>query len=300
MRAILIAAAITGTMLIARPAAAAADTIDQADAHCLDLMSGIEAGTADQKDPVTQYCMGRVVMTRSGNPADAMAHMRQSAEAGYAPAQIILGLAYETGDGVDKDANEARKWLLLAAQQGVAEAENDYGILVYYGHGVPADPAEAVPWFRKAADQGYANSQTMLGEAYRDGKGVPQDYKEAVRLYNLAAAQGHPFAMFSLGLMYLDGEGVSKDEAAGVAWLQKAAERGLPSAQIRLAKCYASGRGVARDDVVALMWLEIAAAKTGHRNPMADELEKRMSADDVAKAKGMAAARSVVGGAGGH
>ena len=43
---------------------------------------------------------------------------RVRAESGSAQAQYDLGKRYFSGDGVEKDLREARKWLALSAQQG--------------------------------------------------------------------------------------------------------------------------------------------------------------------------------------
>lgn len=54
--------------------------------------------------------------------ADGVAMLRQAAEAGHAGAQLELGLLYESGTGVDKDARQAREWFAKAAAQGNARA----------------------------------------------------------------------------------------------------------------------------------------------------------------------------------
>ncbi len=264
----------------------AADTSDQAQAHCQDNLKDLLAGTADPASPVMQYCMGMISYARDHDKAAFVDHMRKSAEAGYAPAQIELGQSYQDGDGVAQDGQEALKWYLAAAEQGVAEAQNDYGFVYFYGKaGVAKDEAKAIPWFRKAADQGDTNSQTLLAEAYYNGHGVTQDYVEARRLYTLAADAGHPFAMFVLGIMYLDGKGGEKDPAKGADWVHKAAERKISNAQTVLASLYATGRGVTADDGAALMWYEIAALSTGKRDPAADRVEARMTPEAVKQAK---------------
>jgi len=48
---------------------------------------------------------------------------RQAAEQNFAPAQGILGICYEYGEGVAEDSVEAYKWMLLAARQGNENAK---------------------------------------------------------------------------------------------------------------------------------------------------------------------------------
>ena len=118
------------------------------------------------------------------------AELRAKAEQGNANAQVILGLKYDTGEGVPQDDAEAVRWWRLAADQGVAEAQYNLGVRYATGRGVPQDDAEAVRWYRLAADQGFASAQYTLGLMYANGEGVPQDDAEAVRWYRLAADQG--------------------------------------------------------------------------------------------------------------
>jgi TPR repeat protein len=47
---------------------------------------------------------------------------RQAAEQNFAGAQLNLGVCYEQGEGVGKDAVEAVKWYHLAASQGMEDA----------------------------------------------------------------------------------------------------------------------------------------------------------------------------------
>lgn len=48
--------------------------------------------------------------------------LRKPAEQGQASAQYMLGLAYEIGNGVEKDTAEAKHWFKKAADQGYEKA----------------------------------------------------------------------------------------------------------------------------------------------------------------------------------
>ncbi|MDD5376052.1 tetratricopeptide repeat protein, partial [Acidithiobacillus sp.] len=56
-----------------------------------------------------------------------------------------------------------------AAAQGDAGAENNLGVAYNYGNGVDKNFSRAVYWYRKAADQGNPSAQTNLGVAYYQG-----------------------------------------------------------------------------------------------------------------------------------
>ncbi|MDP2738149.1 MAG: tetratricopeptide repeat protein [Pseudorhodobacter sp.] len=93
--------------------------------------------------------------------------------------------AYEAGDY----ATALREWRPLA-EQGDAAAQALLGIMYDSGQGVPQDDAEAVKWYRLAAAQGYAKAQLNLGVRYGKGQGVPQDFIAAHMWFNISGANG--------------------------------------------------------------------------------------------------------------
>ena len=122
--------------------------------------------------------------------ADIARSYRVRAEAGESSAQRELGLCYSRGDGVEADANEANRWLTLAAENGDAAA------MTHLGHinkraGVEADAAETVKWYTLAAEQGDADALYNLGICYSRSHGVPRDIERALELHFKAAQQGH-------------------------------------------------------------------------------------------------------------
>ena len=139
-----------------------------------------------------------------------IAQLKKKAAAGNAVAQVSLGLAYDLGEGVPEDEDEAVQWYRLAAAQGDVDAQMSLGAVYWHGQGVPKDQAEGVKWYRLAAAQGNARAQYFLGVAYRHGEGVPQDKAEGVKWYRLAAAQGHASAQAYLNRL----EGVKRFSSA--------------------------------------------------------------------------------------
>ena len=105
------------------------------------------------------------------------------AEQGNASAQFNLGLMYENGSGVKKDAVQAVAWYRKAAEQGYARAQSNLGVMYENGSGVKKDAVQAVAWYRKAAEQGYASAQSNLGWMYENGIGVKKDLQKALLWY---------------------------------------------------------------------------------------------------------------------
>jgi TPR repeat protein len=110
---------------------------------------------------------------------------------GDARAEFFLGILYETGMGVTKDATQAAKLYRLSAQQGLATAQNNLASLLADGNGVPQDLTEAMKWWVLAADQGLPVAQTNLADFYAHTRGtITQDYVQAYKWSRLAAAHG--------------------------------------------------------------------------------------------------------------
>lgn len=65
-------------------------------------------------------------------------------------AQLILGLMYEQGQGVDKDPIHAAQLMGLAAENNVPLAQHHLAIMYYSGAGVPKDAAQAMKWLHIA------------------------------------------------------------------------------------------------------------------------------------------------------
>ncbi len=122
---------------------------------------------------------GIVVLVQSRSPEESKAGLqllRDSANSGYVPAIMNLGLLFEGEKYAPKDYNEAFHWFSLAAEKGIAEA------------------------------------QLQLGGCYHYGLGTTQDFSMAAKYYRLSAGQTNFAAMKSLGYLLMNGYGVEKNE----------------------------------------------------------------------------------------
>ncbi len=174
--------------------------------------------------------------------------LRSLTETDIASDHIIVRLAncYYRGEGVLQDYTKALHWYRKAAQHGNDEAQNNLANMCYNGHGVVKDYVQAVEWYRKAANQGNAAGQTNLANRYSRGEGVVKDYVQAV------------------------------------AWYRKAADQGLAAAQGFLGLCYDLGEGVAKDSIEAYAYYNIASITDENARKCLNDLERRMSRDEVA------------------
>jgi len=159
------------------------------------------------------------------------------------------------GSSQQLDALRAR------AQSGDSKAEVQLGIAYASGDGVATDEKEAVKWFRKAAEKGDAAGEYSLAEMYLMGRGVEQDISQAVNWLSRSAEAGDARAQFNLAALYVQGLGVSKDETEAAKWMRKAADQGLAAGQFGIGSMYQDGRGVPRNETEAVKWYRKASGQ---------------------------------------
>lgn len=70
------------------------------------------------------------------------------------------------------DVVVTREWRHLASERGDARAQYLLGLMYEKGEGVEKDADEAMKWFRKAAELGYAEAQSNQDGTYREGKPI--------------------------------------------------------------------------------------------------------------------------------
>jgi TPR repeat protein len=176
------------------------------------------------------------------NKKQEVAVVKQKAESGDAGAQVQLGLAYASGDGVAPDESEAVRWFRKAADQGYAAGEYFLGEMYASGRGVLTNNTEALEWIRRAAEHGDARGQFNLAAMYTQGIGIAKDDTEAARWMRKAADQGFAPGQFGIGVMYAHGKGVPEDASEAVKWYRKAGEQGEANALNNLALLLATSK----------------------------------------------------------
>jgi len=161
----------------------------------------------------------------------------------------IPGFAQGTGSAVIPEKASANVTALTRrALNGDTRSELRLGIAFEFGQGVDKNLAEAMRWYRVAADRGDPIAQTNLGFFYESGVNGPANPVEAAKWYLRAAVSGFVRAQFNLGTLYLRGAGVERNEELAVHWISAAADAGCPAAIAALGNLYANGVGVRRDE----------------------------------------------------
>lgn len=189
----------------------------------------------------------------------ALEILKPLAENGNSQAQITLGLMYDYGHGVEKNAATSIKWYRMAAEQGVPVVQHDIGVKYFQGQGVEQNYAEAAKWWEMSANAGIADSQFNLGLMHYRGIGIPKDYEKAATLFDAAAEQGHGNAQYSLAVMYAFGQSKEKNYTTALKWFHKSAEQNVGQAQFNLGVFHENGYGVTKDLNKAREWYQLAA-----------------------------------------
>lgn len=184
------------------------------------------------------YVLNVVIVLQSSIAATTeqqTAALKARAEAGDAKAQVELGTAYASGQGVTADDREALKWFRKAAEKSNPAGEYSLAEMYLTGRGISADLSEAGKWMRRAAEDGDARAQFNLAAMYTQGQGVAKDDNEAAKWMRKAADQGLAAGQFGLGSMYAHGKGVPQSAVEAVKWYRKAGDQGDPEALNNLA-----------------------------------------------------------------
>lgn len=221
---------------------------------CPDIPAA-EAGNAQARfDLGLAYQKGLCV---EKNARSALKWLERSAEQGHAPAQHALGEIYFTGaDLPAADYPKAKEWHAKAALQGHGPSQLRLAFLYAENHfkGLDVDYAEAEKWFIKAAEQNAGDARFRLGNFYHHYKNPP-DYVKAVEWLTRAAEDGHRTAMFDLATFYREGKAVPQDLGKSLEWLIRAGTGGVLPAQIMLAEAYGKGEnGASKDPTQSFLW----------------------------------------------
>ena len=219
---------------------------------------------------------------------EKLALLLQKANAGDPHAQLELGKAYATGNGVNVNQLQAVRWLTEASRILVS-AKTEIGKIYESQKRL----AQAEEWYRKAVEDNDADAMYRLGLLIYTGRLGHRPTREGVELLETAAKRGNKearaytdtyindpnskryskiaeyksragmgdvSAQFQLGNIYERGIDVPVDCISAAIWYRMAADNGHSISMYRLGMMYREGRGVPQDDDEAQKVLQRAAA----------------------------------------
>ena len=207
---------------------------------------------------------------RSGRFAEAYRDWTGAAAAGSGRAARLLGVMYDSGEGVPQDRGQALRWYERAAELG--DVGGMFNVAVSYdsGTGIVRDAATAARWYARAAARHFGRAEYNLALMYESGDGVRRSPAAAARLFRDAAGDGIAAARSHLPVtrevtlqlpppdddaLFHDAQRAllsrtPEDATRAAALFRQAAQRNDPAGQMAaydLAWCYENGIGVAVD-----------------------------------------------------
>lgn len=171
--------------------------------------------------------------------------------------QNKLGLAYENGDGVEKNPKLAFSWFEKAANNGYRYAFYNLGRHYQYGLSVAADKNKALYWYEKAAAAHHAYSCLILGKWYLNGENVVKNEYKAAAYFKDAAFCGNDEGKYYMGCCYAYGYGVKQDSIRALLWLDRAIEDKYYFSYLMKGYMYQNGLSVNKDDETAVQYFLI-------------------------------------------
>lgn len=197
------------------------------------------------------------------NPQRSLYWNNKAADNGDMRALCNLGLAYEFGNGVEKNEKKAFELYKQSARLGYDRGMYNLAFCYMRGLGTTEDHWQAAQYFEKAAQKGHVEAMYNIGVMYLNGDGVNKDMKRAAEWFYRAAQNNNIESVFYLGYCYLNGYGVKKYPAMAVNYFRKAADGGDTEAMFNLGYCYYNGNGIAEDrETAKKLWRK--AAEGGH------------------------------------
>lgn len=173
--------------------------------------------------PADDHARGLLAYQR-GDVVGAMSALRPAAQAGHAPAQVLLAFILDRADFPDEAVGLYRQ----AAEHGDAEGHAGFANLLLTGRGIAKDEKQALEHFSKAADLGHALAIQVVADAHLKGQmGLslpPADPARALAALRRAAEQGHLPAVEALAQAHRRGDwGLAADAAEAARWQARAA-----------------------------------------------------------------------------
>jgi TPR repeat protein len=167
-------------------------------------------------------------LSDNGHYSQAFDLELKGAEYNYPPSQNMLGIMFQTGQGVQKNIDKAIEWYYKAAKQGCAEAEYNLACIYFNKESPLFDYKLAFRWFNKGAEHGYPAAEAWFGYMIDNGLGTEYDEYKALQWYLKAANDGNPIGQWFAG--YAEIYGHYFKDYDGHKWVKLAAKNGVQPA----------------------------------------------------------------------
>jgi TPR repeat protein len=163
--------------------------------------------------------------------------LKAASDKGSGDAMYSLGRAYQGGDAISKNMDEAVAYYIRAANIGHSASVEELNKLGQqeYEMGLQAlenkQTEKAMKLLAEASDKGHPSASLRLG-ALMILVDSPQAKEFGLKVLEGSASNGgSPSAMYALGIAYKNGSGLERDKQKAEYWLSKAADQGYEEAQ---------------------------------------------------------------------
>lgn len=224
---------------------------------------------------------------------EAQKWILKSAENGNKLAQYNMGMAYEQGDGVEKNKFESFRWYKAAADNAMPSASSKVADAYRNGWVGNKDCEKARDYLEKglkdssrdnaSRDEKLLNSFLRLDlERLYDDEGCTPKLKHEILGWYLSGAElDIKSAMNELGLIYEYGKMVPQDFSIAAHYYELAANKGYKISQYNIALLYAKGLGVIKNPKTAYFWA-LLASSDGDRDAVVlrEKLERMITPEE--------------------
>ena len=153
--------------------------------------------------------------------------VKESADANYGKALVLLGYLYEHAINGEVDYKSAKECYEKALDLGEKDLYHRLGQYAYYGYGEDVDYQTAFSYFYSGANEDEKECFYFLGVMFSKGEGVKKDLKQAFYYYQQGALAGDVRAMYNLAIYYENGISIPQDLEKAKYWLKKSADGGF-------------------------------------------------------------------------
>ncbi|HUH05877.1 MAG TPA: tetratricopeptide repeat protein [Kofleriaceae bacterium] len=190
--------------------------------------------------------------TGKKNPTRAVTYYAKACDQDQSSACVSLGKLYRAGgEGLDKDIDNALKWLDRGCSDGDATGCTAMGEMYFRGDGVETDNIKAAHAYLRACQQGASAECHWIDELVRRGQGDAA--QQAAALTGLeaactATARNEDACMVVAGLYAWGGYVAKKNGNRAFSMFKAGCDRGHKLACVQLGHMYANGIGVVADE----------------------------------------------------
>lgn len=256
---------------------------------------------AEFGDPNAMYRVGHLMFSSpelKNESSSARIYILRAARKNHLSAMLTMGLFSESGNGVQKNREDAIRWYTKAVSTEIPsapalfdfperfetvsraairariEAQYKLGMLIARHKPSTERYIQAFECIALAASTGHKGAQTEISKIFVSGGDLKSYYDSPFSREDVGFSNGNSepdaqtlaSALNKLGDAFFDGKGlVSKNQSAAVRCYKSSAELGNIDAAYNYGWCLRHGTGVKENDLEAIKWLK-SSADRGNAN----------------------------------